>query len=383
MKNPIETSSRHYLVSGILLLFLSSFLDNLRGPLLPILTRELAISYEDSSWLFVAGNFISVVVTFLLIPAMARYSERRTSLWAVAVAIAACISAYFVGGFLSFIGFALLLGIATGTMGAMCNIMTMLGSRPEHQRRSLSLLHMTYGLGALTSPLILVGLRDWGFSWAAAFGILLVPFVAMFSFVAVKIPERGPLSAPSDSGLMFSRDQLLPLLIFGLYVVGEVMTSAWLVTFLVEDAHQSLETGAKQMSLFFVFMALSRLANLLIRSDRVASVVMILSLVIPLGLHGLARWLTMPELLPLVGLVGSFFPLFLARLKDRFSDRWREMTVWIVVFLQIFIGAAHYLTGKLTEQWGIGVAYYLPMIALTLALVLIAVDSWVLRRKLV
>jgi fucose permease len=366
-------TSKYYVISGTFLLFLGSFLDNLRGPLLPVLTRELAISYQDGSWLFVAGNVVSVLVTFLLMPTMKIFSERRTCLIAIAVSIGACVFAYFVHGFGSFIGFALLLGMATGSIGAMCNIMAMIGSKPGNQRQSLSILHMTYGVGALTAPLILVGLRGLGFQWSASFLILLLPFLVLFIFVFTKIPEQGPISPVSTGGLMFSREQLLPLLIFGFYVVGEVMTSSWLVTYLVEDKKVSLMASARQLSLFFLIMAMARFANLAIRNERWEAFVMFGALLSPLLIHVVARFFDVPAILPLTGLVGSFFPLFLSRLKDRFSDRWRDMTVWIVVFLQIFVGFAHFFTGQVTAAWSISTAFYLPMAALVIASVLLTI----------
>jgi fucose permease len=376
MNSISSKTSKYYVASGIILLLLGSFLDNLRGPLLPILTRDLGITYQDGSWLFVAGNLVSVLVTFFLIPTMKVLSERRTCLLAIVISVTGCLFALFVHGFWSFIGFALLLGMATGSIGAMCNIMAMIGAKPGRQRQSLSILHMSYGVGAFTAPLILVGLRDLGFPWTASFLILLVPFIGLFGLIFAKIPEQGPISPASETGFMFASDQLLPLLIFGFYVVGEVMTSSWLVAYLVEDKKMSLAAGARQFSLFFLVMAISRFSNLAIRSAKLESFVMFGSLVLPLLIHGIARFWDLPEALPLAGIVGCFFPLFLSRLKDRFSDRWREMTIWIVVFLQIFAGLGHFFTGRITALWNIGIAFYIPMVALLIAVLLFAV-FWV------
>jgi fucose permease len=373
MKSLTKEEARFYLTSGILMLLLGSFLDNIRGPLLPVLTKQFGIDYGSGSWLFVAGNIVSVAVTFLLMPVMRHISERRASLLAVGFAISACLFANFVEGFSTFIGFALLLGMTTGAVGAMCNIMTMLGSSTGSERRDLSILHMTFGLGALTAPLLLVWVQANGTGWAGSFQALLLPLVAIFILIAWKLPERGPLAPTSSGSLLLDWEQLLPLLVFGFYVAGEVMTSAWMVTYLVESEKFPFASAAVHMSLFFGAMVASRLFNLLIPNRRVENFVIFASLIIPILVHLCARYLAMPALLPLAGAVGCFFPLFLGRLKERYSQQWREMTVWTVVFLQLFVGIGHYLTGRISEVWDIRAGYGLPLGSFVMSVVLLTI----------
>ena len=82
MQSSLEHPKRLWQFLGAALLFFGAFLDNLRGPLLPIMAKDLHLDLADLGGFLAIGNLGAIIGTFLLIPLMQKLSERRTAMGA-------------------------------------------------------------------------------------------------------------------------------------------------------------------------------------------------------------------------------------------------------------------------------------------------------------
>lgn len=152
----------------------------------------------------------------------------------------------------------------------------------------------------------------------------------------------------------------------GGYVGGEVTLSMWLPTYLVETAGMSVSQASPYASGFFLAMALSRMVCLFTLRNEWEWPLLAFSLVMAfLGFFaGRAGY---PLGFAAAGLMGPFFPIFMARLARNFPNQWRSLTLWILVAMQITLALCHFSIGRLTDAVGISQAYWLPVLFFAVA----------------
>ncbi|MCX6125873.1 MAG: hypothetical protein NTV34_14155, partial [Proteobacteria bacterium] len=63
-----------YFSIGIVFLLVGSYLDNVRGPLIPALIQQATFNYQSVSQILIWGHLTAFVVTWLLIPGLNRVS---------------------------------------------------------------------------------------------------------------------------------------------------------------------------------------------------------------------------------------------------------------------------------------------------------------------
>jgi hypothetical protein len=74
--------------------------------------------------------------------------------------------------------------------------------------------------------------------------------------------------------------------------------------------------------------------------------------------------------LPLMGIVGPFFPLTMARISIKFPSTWKQMMMNVYVCIQLMLALMHVSVGRVADTLGIGTAFLLAPAFLLLALVL-------------
>jgi MFS family permease len=348
-----------YIVSGLSVLLISSFFDNMRGPLVPLFAHELGLDYAKTSLFLVVGTFTAVAVTAFLIPLLARYGSRLITIGLGFVGLGTIALSYAVQGFVSLIVLAVLSGATVAGGGAICNVLVMEGTDLDRRSRIMCLLHAMYGVGSLIAPLVVSQLVSRGFSWPAVFTTAAVPLAVLISGVAISLPRHDPKQIEEGTPLKWpSRLQALILFAFSIYVAGEVMTSMWMVTYLVEGKGLTVVTAAPYLTGFFLMMALTRLLcffSIKPENERwILGLCLVLSMGgITLGLSGFLWGFS------LAGALGPYFPLFLARVGRTFPTEARPLTLWILTSMQLTLALFHISIGKLTDSLGIQSAYWL------------------------
>ena len=131
----------------------------------------------------------------------------------------------------------------------------------------------------------------------------------------------------------------------------------------------TVEAAAPYVSGFFIFMAVSRTLTFFVRKPILQTLLMTGCLGVALaafciGLSG-QLWA-----LPALGLLGPFYPLFMARLTRAFPSTWQKMTLWSIISMQVALLGSHWLIGEAVTRYGASVAFTFPAIMIFATLLL-------------
>lgn len=358
-----------YLIAGFLTLIAGSFLDNLRGPILPLLRQHLDVSYTYAGVFLTVGNVSAIGGTLLLGRLLNHYSERYLLLIGCTLALTPGLLAPYVHGLGGLIILGLLIGGCISILGTLANILAIKGC-PDHLRgRILSGQHVMYGVGSFLAPVLVSRSINWQWPWWSSLGIATLVFATLIVVFSRSVPQDTPVAhtAPKPEqrlGLL----ALLGALVFGSYVGGEVLASMWMATFMVQELGQSPEQASMVVGYFFITLASIRLLSFLIMRPRWERPTIILCLIAG-GIAMLFAQQGHVAAFPLIGLLGPFFPLFMVELTRTFADQWKNMTIWVYVSIQTTLGMIHFFVGNITDRIGIERAFLIApgMILLTLA----------------
>ena len=358
-------------IAGFAALVLAAYIDNVRGPILPAITTDLGLGYGLSSLFLATGHLAAVFGTFSLISLLARWGERSVTLSVLGLSLLAMAIIPAVNGMTTLLLLAAVLGSVIAMLGALCNILVIEGAPGEIQSKYLSGLHTMYGLTSACASAIAGGILAAGWSWHYVFYICIPAILFFAGAIATRMPARISTTESHTAKTFLSPLQYLAVGAFGFYVAGEVMTSMWLVTFLMEAKRvPSVAEASLVLAGFFGVMTVSRAFCFFFYKVKWERMIVWGSLIIPLIAlilgHLGSNWAFIG-----VGLVGPFFPVCLGRLSRIFPADWRSITVWILVVMQVLIGSFHFSVGQIIDRFGVELAFQLPIVLLGLAIILL------------
>lgn len=335
--------------------FVFGFVDNLKGPALPVLLRDLDFSYSLGGTLL-----LSAYIGFLAATLVTGVLTDRLGAGIVLLLAGVCLTV----GLLVFAGasafwvlaLALMtvgLGLGAIEVGANSLIVEL---HSAARGRFLNLLATFHGVGAFTVPLYAAALLQSGFAWRQVYQFaagLTVVLIVLFLIARTPPPARDPSSSPGLAAVRrtgFTRHMALYYLVIGTYVAAELGIAAWIVEFLNKTKGFSLTTGSLYLSLFFVFVMVGRLGGSFV-VERVgylrimvyAAVAAILCLTA--GIYG------PPALALLVPFTGLFFSILFPTTTASVSRLHLENTGAILGLLFAFGGL-----GGALGPWAMGVA---------------------------
>lgn len=355
------------IAAGFICLFAGAFYDIIRGPLLPPLGKELGLDLTGAGWFLGLGNFAAGIATILMIWLSNRFSSERVIVILAVLGVVTCAIAPLVGNFPMLIILAVCSGALIATLGSLANILVVGGTPVERQGRMLSALHTMYGTGAAFASWSVGAVIGNGVRWWVLFSACLPLFLALYPLAR---SSGQSIEKPTDrfqSPRLFGF-QYLAVLIFCLYVSGEVTTSMWMTTWLIDVKGLSLESATLILSAYFVVLLTARIACAVWMIPEREKFVLLFSLIVPPAVMFmiLGEYIG-PWSFILIGLYGPFFPVFLARVSRFSPTNWRSLTIWAIVAMNLLLAVGHLSLGKIADAFGIGRAFYLPAIALTCA----------------
>jgi fucose permease len=198
--------------------------------------------------------------------------------------------------------------------------------------RALNILHLFFGIGALTAPLAIGSLVDQGVAWQ---GILIGTGVggAILAVAILLVPMPGGRHQhePRDGGARgttrFGSGIALPLVVLGAamaaYVASEVGVSSWLVRFLDEAP---LSTATTALSLYWGGLALGRFLSSIV-ADRFdhRRFVTVCSTLMAIAILAAVLVPSLPLSIALFALAGvasgPIFPMVVALGGEQYPDR--------------------------------------------------------------
>ena len=200
---------------------------------------------------------------------------------------------------------------------------------PTARGRALNTLHLFFGIGALSSPLVVGRLVEAGVPWQAILlgtAVVTVPIAMLWA--VIRLPhgryKAVTVEGVRSPGRLALRWPLIALEIaIACYVASEVGVSSWLIRFL-EEAPLALATTS--LSLYWAGLAVGRLVSARF-SDRFDHLRLAALSVLVAGLATIAAVLVPSlaasiALFALVGFAsGPVFPLIIAIGGERHPDR--------------------------------------------------------------
>ena len=209
--------------------------------------------------------------------------------------------------------------------------------------RAMSLLHLSFSIGALSAPLVVGAVVDGGVAWQ----VVLVtsaaaPLAIAVGYAVAAMPSgRRPRTA-AEPGSSAGRPGFmptglgLPIALLGAamaaYVASEIGVSSWLVRFL-EPA--PLSTATLGLSLFWAGLAVGRLVSSIIadRFDHIRFTTTC-ALILSLALVGAIFVPSLPLSIALFALCGAasgpIFPMVLAVGGERYADRSAAVSSFLI-----------------------------------------------------
>lgn len=373
-----------YLVAGFTSLLVVAFLDNARGPLIPVLCETLQIPYETAGLFLTLGNISAIAGTFVLGRLLARHSERKVAIWVGFFSIFPGLFAPFVSGKLTLLLLGAMLGAVVSLLGSLCSILAVKGSPAEDKSRYLSFQQVMYGVGSMAAPLAFSGILQLGLAWWWLLVLTSALILALsLSFVLTLPPDEDKPAVPAElidaprPRLGIDARGLFFVTTFAFYVGGEVLTSMWMSSLLVDHQGMSPTGAAQLLMIFFILIAATRFLCFLFLKERFELPLIFACLILGVVLGVLGQqgysWA-----LPAIGLVGPFFPLSMARISSQFPDQWQQMMIHVYTGMQTMLALMHLSVGKVADSFGIGSAFLLApgFFAISLVLLTLSTKLW-------
>ena len=347
--------------------FVFGYVDNLKGPILPVLLDEMDFSYTTGGTLLL-GSYFGFLIATLATGVLADAVGNKLILLSAGVLLT-------IGLFLFSIGnsfWALAIGMTLGGLGLGAievggnNLIVEI--HDAQRGRFLNLLGVFHGIGSFTVPVVASQLLLADYSWRQIYQMALVLTVTLaIFFLVVRYPKR---KSTGDGGfdlavlrrVGFTRSMNLYYLLITVYVAAELGIASWLVEFLQQEKGMSLARSSFYLSLFFVFIMLGRLLGSFVVERigylRIMLIVAVASIVsLTAGIFG------PPSLAILIPFTGFFFSIVFPTATAAVSHQHIKNTGAILGLLFAFGGL-----GGALGPWAMGVANDLVGVMLGFAL---------------
>jgi fucose permease len=252
-------------VGGFYAFFIFGFVDNLKGPTLPALLRDLNFSYSEGGAVLFSA-YIGFMVATLLTGVLADAAGIKIVLLLAGLCLTVGLTAFsLVSSFWLLAAALFVVGLGLGSIEVGGNGL-IVDLHQANRGRYLNLLAVFHGVGAFVVPLYAAQLLSTDFSWRQVyqFSILLTVVLAFF-FAVVKYPR----AASSGGGLNlrtlftagFTRRMTWYYLFVAVYVAAEIGVASWIVQYLQQVKGYSVSVSSLYLSLFFAAIMVGRLAG--------------------------------------------------------------------------------------------------------------------------
>lgn len=260
-----QKSRQERLIRNVLFIFfVGGFATQPLGAFIPVLREVHGFDYHLTGGLLSVlslGNIISVLTAGIL----PTFLGRRTSifLFQALLALSYALMALGFGSPFMLLVIAFLIGIGRGGSANFGNTM-MTTLPPEESARGFNLLHASYAIGALVSPLLLIGCtklsqtQGWRIAAWLIFAVCLAQLVLILT---MRLPEEKVSRSFKTVDLSFFRAKsfrLTAAMLF-FYIAAEYAIMGWLVSYFEDIGALSRELSQFMGSLIWAVMLAGRL----------------------------------------------------------------------------------------------------------------------------
>jgi fucose permease len=254
---------------GFFSFFVFGFIDNLKGPTLPALLREMEFGYAQGGGILF-GAYLGFVIATLLTGPLADWAGNRAVLILAGALIGVGILGFSaVSSYALLFGMMVVIGLGMGAIEVGGNALIVSIHR-HAQGRYLNLLATFHGIGSLMVPLYAAWLLEAGISWRQVYQFTL-PLALLLALCFMLTPVPRPQKAESGSFdvATLRRNGFSPTMLWfyaaiALYVSTELGIGAWVVEYLIQSKSFELSTASLYLSGFFGAIMIGRITGSLI-----------------------------------------------------------------------------------------------------------------------
>lgn len=383
LKNPALI--RWLTVGSFFAFFVFGFTDNLKGPTIPALLRDLNFNYSQGGAILF-GAYVGFLAATMFTGFLADIAGKKAVILLAGLSLTAGVGAYsYFSTFAALIAamFALGLGMGAIEVGANAIIVSLHASQ---KARYLNLMSVFHGLGSTLAPLYAGRMLTGGISWRTVYrGDLVLVSLMILLFLLLRFPF-GEVSQTEkiDLGALrrvaFTGQMGWFYFLIALYVAAEIGIASWIVEFLQTVKSQPIATSTQALSLFFATIMIGRLlGSFFIHRVDFLRIVLIASIAaiacVALGLFGPSG---LAFLLPLTGLFLSIiFPTITAAVSDLHKENIGAVLGLLFTFAGVGGMLGPWLIGLLSDRFGItlGLALVLVFCALMIVSLIMLMKS--------
>jgi FHS family glucose/mannose:H+ symporter-like MFS transporter len=253
------------------------FAMTLTGAVLPQIMQTFAIRETAAGVILAAGAFGFMSGSLLGAFVIDDFGTKPVLLAAWSTVIVSLAAIGVVQAYLLMVIASFGLGLGSGLLETSLNVLpTQIGGGAG----LMNIVHMGYGIGALSAPLLAGALIAAGHSWRLPFWLTAsVPLLLAARSLTAPLPAAPKIAATETERQPVWSLLRQPMVILGatallFYVAAELGVSSWIVVFSLKRLHLPQFMASVSLSLFWGFILIGRLGQ---------------------GL--LARWLTLPSLI--------------------------------------------------------------------------------------
>jgi FHS family glucose/mannose:H+ symporter-like MFS transporter len=367
---------------GFFCMFSLALLDNIRGPFLADIMRDLSLSDLKGSFLYIASSalaFVSARYVITLRDKFGLLGMARIGLFVLAAGFA---SISFSSSFFSMIFFAGLFGLGLGIINVGLNFFVLEGASHSHRRQLFSALHSIYAASSLLGPMIASELFRRGYSWQKGFvvasALVLIAFVFTFFGKEKHRHHIKEEELPDPARIRPQGDDTVAGWVFGViinfYVMAEIMVSSRLALILRREYNYEPAAASDWLAIFFVSMLVGRLIFSIFSFKRFTN-------------YGILLWaLSSTWILVIVGLyvnplalaftgftMGPIFAIGMDLVANKFPHTNRVVITNMLMWGSLMIVSMHFIFGFVSDWLGLRAAMTLAPVTISVAIVLLLV----------
>ena len=251
-------------------------------------------------------------------------------------------------------------GLAGGAINGATNAIVS-DISTEARGANLSLLGVSFGIGALGMPFLLASLRsDFSFKTILT-AVAVVTFIVSILFLFTRFPPpKQSQGFPLKKSLSLFRDTVIILIAFFLFMQSsfEAVINNWTTTYLTKQHSVSENNALYALSLYVVGMTAMRLLTGSAFRSLAPAKVLAMSFAFILAGTGLMKfaesfqWIITGMILLGAGLA-SGFPIMLGFVGDRYKEISGTAFSFVLVIALIGNMLVNYLMGIISQQYGI------------------------------
>lgn len=355
--------------------------DNIRGPVFPDYIQYFSLSNSQGSLFFTCTSVMSLLSGYtaqFVIQKLGRVRTLQASLLLLVISqFGIALSPSFYGTLF----FALIFGLAMGTMGVAQNVLVIAASPPGKLQKMQSGLHSIYGAVSLMAPVV-VNFCAWMWgSWSAAFFLTGILGVLVLIPTFKKVEERYEAHEDQAQTEASRSEQVFFSLILASYVAAELMVSTRLALFVRREHNYTLESANWLNSGFFLFLMIGRLLFIFWQPKRSIKLQMTLSLLGSLVLIFLGLYWH-PWCLALAGLaMAPFYPLTMTMAGKMFSKSLDVVASYCIAMSGVTVVLMHQWVGLMSDYVGLVWALWIGPFFILLSLFCIFIYSNIFKHR--